>query len=126
MEPLALERALSNLVDNALKYGIPYGGEIRVRAGRTEAGTIEISVSDSGTGIPSQDLDRLFDRFYRGESHRHTVDGSGLGLAIVRAVIEGRGGGVEVLNSDAGTTLRITLTQHHTRAHGVFGDGKHE
>ena len=87
-----LERALSNLLDNALKYGVPSGGEIELGAARTDSGAVEISVSDSGTGIPSEEVDRLFDRFYRGDRHRHTVDGSGLGLAIVRAVIEGRGG----------------------------------
>ena len=116
-----LERALSNLLDNALKYGVPSGGEIELGAARTDSGAIEISVSDSGTGIPSEEEDRLFDRFYRGDRHRHTVDGSGLGLAIVRAVIEGRGGEVTALSSDAGATLRITLPQHHPNPDAGLG-----
>jgi len=104
-----LERALSNLLDNALKYGVPSGGTIRLRARRSERGRIEISIRDSGSGIPRDEVGSLFDRFYRGESHRRTVAGSGLGLAIVRAVIEGRGGRVEVRTSEAGTTFQISL-----------------
>ncbi len=114
-----LERALSNLLDNALKYGVPSGGEIELDAGRTDQGAIQISVSDSGAGIPPDEVDRVFDRFYRGDRHRHTVDGSGLGLAIVRAVIEGRGGGVEVLSSDVGATFRITVPQHQASPNGL-------
>ena len=68
----------------------------------------------------------MFDRFYRGERHRHTVDGSGLGLAIVRAVIEGHRGGVEVLNTDSGTTVRITLPNHRAGAKGIVGVDRSE
>lgn len=104
-----LERALSNLLDNALKYGVPAGGTITMGVRRQDSGKVEVWVSDSGPGIPSEELPRVFDRFYRGESHRYTVSGTGLGLAIVRAVAEGQGGHVAVESSDAGTSFRLTL-----------------
>jgi two-component system sensor histidine kinase MprB len=78
-QPTALERAVSNLVDNALKFS-PADAPVEVsqRGGHVE-------VRDHGQGISPRDLDRIFDRFYRADATR-TLRGSGLGLAIVRDV----------------------------------------
>jgi two-component system sensor histidine kinase MprB len=93
--PARLDRAVSNLLDNAAKWS-PQGGviEVRVRDG-------EISVRDHGPGIQSADLPFVFDRFYRAPSARG-LPGSGLGLAIVRQVAESHGGSVVAQMADGG------------------------
>jgi signal transduction histidine kinase len=105
------ERAVANLVDNALKFVAP-GGRIGLAA-RSAGGQVEISVSDSGTGIDAADLPHLFDRFYQS---RHNVapttgqGGCGLGLAIVKRIAELHGGSVEVdSRPGAGTLVRLSL-----------------
>lgn len=93
--PLALERAISNLLDNAVKFSPPDSGiAIRVSGGRVE-------VCDRGSGIAEEDLARIFDRFYRAVGAR-SQPGSGLGLAIVRQVIESHGGRVFAENRPGG------------------------
>ena len=97
----ALTRAVSNLVDNAIKHG---DGAIEVAA---HGGTVE--VRDHGRGIPEADLPKVFDRFYRADVAR-TEPGSGLGLAIVAQVVERHGGSVFVRNSpDGGAIVGFTL-----------------
>lgn len=86
-----LRRALQNLVENALKF-TPPGGSVGV-ALRQAAGGTRITVSDTGIGIPPEDLARLFGRFHRGRNAA-AYPGSGLGLAIVKAIVEGQGGRV--------------------------------
>jgi two-component system sensor histidine kinase MprB len=97
----ALARVVSNLIDNAIKYG---AGEIAVRvAGPT------VEVRDHGAGIPDTDLPRVFDRFYRADTAR-TEAGSGLGLAIVAQVVERHGGTVSARNApDGGAIVGFTL-----------------
>ncbi len=98
-----LERAVANLLDNAVKWSPP-GGEIDVRVADGE-----LSVRDRGAGIAGEDLPHLFDRFYRSAAARG-LPGSGLGLAIVRQVAETQGGSVSVRNADGGGavfTLRL-------------------
>ena len=99
-----LVQVLTNLLDNAVKY-TPAGGTITVRAkllpeiGTTgSAGrTIELSVADTGIGIPEQDRPRVFERFYRVDKARsRELGGTGLGLAIVKHIVEGHGGQVWV------------------------------
>jgi two-component system sensor histidine kinase MprB len=87
--PERLDRAISNLIDNACKWS-PAGGvvEVAVRDG-------DVTVRDHGPGISDEDLPRIFDRFYRARSARQ-LPGSGLGLAIVRQVAETHGGAVTV------------------------------
>lgn len=93
--PDQLVSALSNLVDNAVKYSSP-GGQVVVRIG-TEDGRAKAEVTDDGRGIPSRDLDRIFERFYRADRGRdRRTGGTGLGLAIVRHVVENHGGEVKV------------------------------
>ncbi len=90
-----IERAVSNLLDNAVKWSPPGGRiEVRVRDG-------ELSVRDHGPGIPDEDLDHVFDRFYRSTLARG-LPGSGLGLAIVRQVAETAGGTVIAENAPGG------------------------
>jgi two-component system phosphate regulon sensor histidine kinase PhoR len=94
-----LELLVSNLIDNALRYTEP-GGSVWLRVnGSSAAGldTVEIAVEDTGMGIPSNDLPRVFERFYRIDKARHRqTGGTGLGLAIVRHVAESHGGKVTV------------------------------
>jgi two-component system sensor histidine kinase MprB len=99
--PASLERAISNVLDNAAKWS-PAGGEVDVRV---DDGTV--TVRDHGPGIDDADLPYVFDRFYRSASAR-TMPGSGLGLAIVRQVAEAHGGAVVAERADGGGT-QITL-----------------
>ena len=101
--PSTIERAVSNLLDNAAKWSPP-GGEVDVivRNG-------EVAVRDRGPGIAEEDVPFVFDRFYRAPSAR-SMPGSGLGLAIVRQVAEAHGGTVCVeAPTDGGTRMRLTL-----------------
>ncbi len=79
-----LHTMIGNLLDNAIKY-TPEGGRIRVKVAFVE-GRVEISISDTGPGIPESEHDRVFDRFYRSEEH--LAPGSGLGLAIVKHIAD--------------------------------------
>jgi len=92
---------LSNLIDNALKY-TPSGGEIDIQVGekrRTPQGElIAISISDTGPGIPSQDLEHLFERHYRGVQASSAIPGTGLGLAIAKELIEQMHGEIKVFS----------------------------
>ena len=101
--PATVERAVSNLLDNAAKWSPPSGVvEVTVRDG-------ELTVRDHGPGIDAADLPFVFDRFYRAPSARG-MPGSGLGLAIVRQVAEAHGGTVVADSADGGGTLmRLTL-----------------
>ena len=105
----ALERVLLNLLDNAIKY-TPKGGWITIRVG-TEAGEILIEIRDTGVGIPSRDLGRIFERFYRVDRSRsREVGGTGLGLSIVRHLAEAMGGSVSVESEvERGSTFRVRL-----------------
>lgn len=91
-----ITQVLNNLIGNALRY-TPEGGTIMVLTTRSASGKmLEISVSDSGTGIRPEDLPHVFDRFYRSDKSRtRSSGGSGLGLAIVKQLVEAHGGTVE-------------------------------
>jgi len=98
----ALREVLNNLIDNALKY-TPAGGEIDVEAGlgqpNDETQTmVGIAITDTGVGIPPQDLEHLFERRYRGIQANTEIPGSGLGLAIAKALIEQMQGQIEVFS----------------------------
>ena len=90
-----LGQTVDNLISNALKF-TPEGCAITVRVHDTEAG-VSIAVRDEGAGIPAEDLDRLFERFYRSSSaSRRAVPGVGLGLSIVQTIVEAHGGTVRI------------------------------
>lgn len=110
-DPIRLVQALSNLVDNALKF-TPAGGAVRVELDRAE-GAARISVCDTGPGIPPEEIPRLFDRFWRAESHSPT--GLGLGLCIAKGVVEAHGGRIEV-TSTRGCGSRFTVVLSETAA----------
>jgi len=105
----ALRQILVNVLDNAARY-TPAGGTVTVRA-RPEGDQLRLEVSDTGSGIPSDQLSRIFERFYRVDPARsRELGGTGLGLAIVKHLVEAQGGRVEALSVlGAGTTIRIVL-----------------
>ena len=107
----ALEQVAFNLLDNALSY-TPAGGAValRLREKNDETAAI-LEVSDSGIGIPADDLPRIFERFYRVDKARSRSEGgTGLGLAIVKHIVESHGGHVEVDSQEgSGTTFRVEL-----------------
>jgi two-component system sensor histidine kinase MprB len=98
-----LERAISNLIDNAAKFS-PEGSPIEVTADATS-----VSVRDHGIGIDDDDLAHVFDRFYRAPRSR-TLPGSGLGLSIVQYVADAHGGEAFARNEpDGGATVGFTV-----------------
>mgnify|MGYP000620663935 FL=1 len=106
-DPERLERALLELLDNAIKF-TPRGGRILVSARPTEEGVL-ITVSDTGPGIPDEERPYIFQRFYRGSAGRR-LPGAGLGLAIVQHVAESHGGRVWVEGGEGqGATFHILL-----------------
>jgi two-component system, OmpR family, phosphate regulon sensor histidine kinase PhoR len=104
-----LTTALSNLIDNAIHYNKP-GGEIRISA-EVQGGTLRLAVSDTGTGIPSEEVPRIFERFYRvNKARSRDSGGTGLGLSIVKHAIESQGGTVGVISRlGTGSTFTIHL-----------------
>jgi signal transduction histidine kinase len=89
-----LVQVMTNLLDNAVKY-TPDRGSIRIDGHRVDGGWVELSVADSGLGIPDADRPRVFERFYRVDKARsRELGGTGLGLSIVKHIIEGHGGQV--------------------------------
>ena len=104
-----LRRALSNLLDNALRF-TPGGGEVRVRI-VDETHIVSVSVENSGKGISADLLPRLFDRFYRADPARQegSSEHAGLGLAITRSIIRAHGGQIRCESADGWTRFVIEL-----------------
>lgn len=116
-EPIAIERALLNLVDNAVKY-TPAGGLVEVSLAR-EGGQAVIDVRDTGFGIETADLARVFEPFVRLDHARsRATGGSGLGLAIARSIVDAHGGTLTVRSTPGGGscfTLRLPLAPAASR-----------
>lgn len=120
--PQALREVCSNLIDNALKY-TPSGGMIQVQLSQrsTASGASQqISISNTGPGIPQQDLEHLFERHYRGVQAQTDIPGTGLGLAIAHRLMTQMGGTVQVFSpasidlpeaAGPGVTFVITLPE---------------
>ncbi|WGV23751.1 GAF domain-containing sensor histidine kinase [Halotia branconii] len=116
----ALREVLSNIIDNALKY-TPTGGKISIQAGQKKANFQGVAISDTGPGIPPQDLAHLGERHYRGVQAQTQIPGTGLGIAIAKQLIEQMQGEIEVfspaINSDItspdtpGTTFIVWLPE---------------
>ena len=95
-DPLQLGRVLSNLVGNAIRH-TPPGGRVLIEA----RDGVEVSVSDTGEGLPPGSDERVFERFWRGDESRG-AGGTGLGLAIARAIVELHGGTIRVADAPGG------------------------
>jgi two-component system phosphate regulon sensor histidine kinase PhoR len=107
--PDYIERAISNLIDNAIKYS-PEHGTIHVGAG-VEGDWLFVEVCDNGIGIPPEDLSRVFERFYRVDRSRsREMGGTGLGLSIVKHVLQVHGGTIDVTSTPGkGSKFRMKL-----------------
>jgi signal transduction histidine kinase len=99
---------LTNLVDNAIKYS-PKGGRITIM-GRASTDHVKATVADEGTGISRREMERIFERFHRGDgSQVQKVRGMGLGLYICKSIVEAHGGKIEVF-SEAGKGSQFVFT----------------
>ncbi|QUL99104.1 MAG: sensor histidine kinase KdpD [Candidatus Fermentithermobacillus carboniphilus] len=105
-DSILIEQVLVNLLDNALKYSPP-GSEISLTVSCKE-GSVEISVSNKGPRLSSEELERIFDKFYRIPTSP-AVGGTGLGLAICKGIVEAHGGQVWARNHPEGLTITFTL-----------------
>jgi signal transduction histidine kinase len=110
-DPKSLERALTALIDNAIKFS-PRGGDVNVKLSRNGEKVL-VAVEDHGIGIPKENLPGIFDRFYHLEkSGDDLFNGIGLGLAITRQVIEQHHGSLDVVSAPGkGSTFTLTLKQ---------------
>jgi len=112
-DPQGVAQIFRNLFENALRY-TPPGGAVGVRIDEVGAGMLLVAVSDTGMGIPSHALPRIFERFYRVDASRaRPAGGTGLGLAIVRHLAQAMGGEVGAESRlGEGTTIRFTVPSH--------------
>jgi signal transduction histidine kinase len=101
-----VQRVLFNLIQNAIRH-TPADGSVTVRAS-TSGGNVEVEVADDGEGVPADDVERVFEAFYRGDAARGD-DGAGLGLAISRAIVEAHGGKIWLEDGMPGTRVHFTL-----------------
>jgi heavy metal sensor kinase len=108
-DQLSLRRALTNLVENAIRYNHD-GGRVTVEGAPAPPGHVAVAVRDDGIGIPPEGLAHVFDRFYRVDKSRSRAEGgSGLGLSIVAKIAREHGGRVDV-DSEVGRGTRFVLT----------------
>jgi two-component system, OmpR family, sensor histidine kinase KdpD len=121
-DPFLVERAIANLVDNAVQHG---GGEsVRIEAGKV-AGRVDIRIVDQGPGIPRQDRDRVFEPFHR-TATRQSRPGIGLGLTVARGFVEAVGGALDIEDTPGGGTtavVRLPLRTDHRPAEGQSANG---
>lgn len=108
-DPDRVAQVLSNLLGNALR-ATPYGGRVTVTGRRTDR-MLDVTVSDTGEGLRSEDLDRVFERFYRAPSRNGRSPGSGVGLTIARGIARASGGDLVAASAGPGrgATFRLTL-----------------
>ncbi|MCM4082621.1 PAS domain-containing sensor histidine kinase [Paractinoplanes hotanensis] len=113
-DPVRLRQVLDNLVSNAVKY-TPDGGAVTVTA--RLAGDVVIEVADTGIGVPADEYDRLFERFFRASNAvRQGTEGTGLGLAITKAIVDAHGGRITAApaaGADAGSVFTVVLPASH-------------
>jgi signal transduction histidine kinase len=110
-DPERMGQVITNLLDNAIEYNQD-SGQVRI-TGERQAGTVILSVSNTGPGIAPEDLPRIFERFYRADKSRTGGGGhTGLGLAISKAIVEAHGGSLEASSQPgAGATFRVRLPE---------------
>lgn len=119
-----LARVLTNLVDNALKYS-PGGGRVSIAVRRAAGDSGQewatVDVRDEGMGIPSAELDRIFDRFHRASNVEGRISGTGIGLASARHILESHGGSISVSSQEGmGSVFTVRLP---LQAAGVDAEG---
>ncbi len=108
VDRLKVGQVLENLLSNALKYS-PRGGRIRI-SGHPRSSCYEFSIQDEGIGMTPDQVERIFDKFYRADAANSEIKGIGLGMNIVRNIIEAHGGEIHVESAPGrGTTVRFTL-----------------
>ncbi len=106
-DAVLIAQVLTNLIDNACKYS-PSGSPILIGA-QAQSDSIEFFVHDSGIGLPGEELDKVFIKFYRSPHHKNTT-GTGLGLSICKGIVEAHGGWIKAeKNPDRGLTFRFSL-----------------
>ena len=108
-----LEQVMENLVSNAIKY-TPEGGTIQVAFKSSGPGSVQLIVTDTGIGIPTQEQEKLFHEFFRASNAKKiTSEGTGLGLVLVKQTVERHGGSLDLLSEEGrGTTVTIELPIH--------------
>jgi len=102
-----IEQVVINLLDNAIKF-TPEGGSIRMET-VTKDRTVEVTVRDSGPGVPPEDREKVFDRFFTADRAHTTGKGTGLGLSISKRIIEMHGQSIRLLETENGAAFRFTL-----------------
>jgi K+-sensing histidine kinase KdpD len=102
-----LERVVANLVENAAKFS-PAGSTIRI-TGAQDHGALTLAVEDEGPGVPDQQLEPIFEKFYRGRNGATSVPGTGLGLSICRRIVEAHGGRIHAEQAARGARFVIEL-----------------
>jgi PAS domain S-box-containing protein len=108
VDALRFEQVLTNLLDNAAKFS-PAGSQIEIDLSETSMGVARLTVTDHGPGVPAEDCDRIFDRFYQSDTG-HLAAGLGLGLYISRQIVEQHGGSINAeLPPDGGTRFVVVL-----------------
>ena len=106
-----LERAIANLITNALKYSAK-SASVSIRLAH-EGGNVVLEVTDRGIGIVSESVSRLFEQYYRTEGGKASAGGLGLGLYIARMIVEAHGGRIDVVSElGRGSTFRLTLPSY--------------
>jgi len=122
-EEVLIEETITNLLLNAVKY-TPCGGKVRMEV-KDQAESVLLQISDTGIGVPQEDLVRIFEEFYRAPNARAIErDGTGLGLSFAKQVVERHGGKIWALNNPAGgSTFSLTIPKQANKAEQV-GDQK--
>ena len=110
IDPPNMRAVMQNLIENAVKY-TPAGGTVTIALGTDDEGNVTFSVADTGIGIPQDEQDRIFTRFYRAKNARKKeTDGSGLGLFIARGIVKRYDGDIWFESTpDKGTTFHVKL-----------------
>lgn len=121
-----LQRVLTNLLSNALKYS-PDGEEVRITVSREthpDGDVAVLTVRDQGMGIPAADVPRIFEPFYRAQNVAHRISGIGLGLAGSRQIVEQHGGTIQVESREGhGSTFTVRLPLHQAGGAAAGADG---
>lgn len=120
LDEVLIEQVLINVISNAIKYS-PDGSEIVIEADHNQD-ILDLTIKDEGAGIASADMERVFEKFYRGHLTKH-IPGTGLGLAICKSIVEAHGGHIAaMMNGNRGTAIRISLPLQFAEKDGDGND----